>query len=457
MVELETDGIDVARAARPDRGRRHAEARPHHPELPEPGRLHALARQAHRAARARRRARLHDLRGRPVQAHPLQRRRPADDALDGRATTPSSTRPRSRRPSAPASASATSSVPPSSSRRSPSSRRTRTSRRTWSPRRSSTSSASRARSTTPSPPSRPRSPSASRRSTQRCRSTCPRRATRSPRAATSCGSSCPRAPTSPRMFTAAAERGVQFVKGTDFLLEGGENTLRLAYSGVTNDRIDEGVKRLAEAYRSLAGDRRSGVAPVASSATARACRSAGRQPRLAGGLRRAKRRPRDAADRHRQQGSFSTRGVARDFVFFAVDAAVRHRRRSGRDEIVVAAIGELDLQSAPPARSTLAGFAPDGLERIVVDLRQVEFIDSTGLRVLLGLHQGRHRDAEGPRSIALVTRAGPGAADLRADRHRRALRLARLTPGALVAVAGKPRAASAARTQRARRSRSTSR
>jgi DNA-binding transcriptional MocR family regulator len=53
------------------------------------------------------------------------------------------------------------------------------------------------------------------------------------------------------LFTAAAERGVQFVKGTDFLLEGGENTLRLAYSGVTADQIDEGVKRLADAYRSL--------------------------------------------------------------------------------------------------------------------------------------------------------------------------------------------------------------
>jgi 2-aminoadipate transaminase len=55
------------------------------------------------------------------------------------------------------------------------------------------------------------------------------------------------------LFGAAGDRGVQFVKGTDFLLEGGENTLRLAYSGVTNDRIEEGVKRLAEAYRSLAG------------------------------------------------------------------------------------------------------------------------------------------------------------------------------------------------------------
>ena len=51
--------------------------------------------------------------------------------------------------------------------------------------------------------------------------------------------------------TAARERDVLFVKGTDFLLEGGENTLRLAYSGVTPEQIDEGVTRLAEAARSL--------------------------------------------------------------------------------------------------------------------------------------------------------------------------------------------------------------
>ncbi|MGH2969935.1 MAG: PLP-dependent aminotransferase family protein [Solirubrobacteraceae bacterium] len=50
---------------------------------------------------------------------------------------------------------------------------------------------------------------------------------------------------------AASERGVVFVKGTDFLLEGGENTLRLAYSGVTPEQIDEGVTRLADAVRSL--------------------------------------------------------------------------------------------------------------------------------------------------------------------------------------------------------------
>ena len=56
-----------------------------------------------------------------------------------------------------------------------------------------------------------------------------------------------------KLFAAAGERGVTFVKGSDFLLEGGRNTLRLAYSGVTPEQIDEGIGRLAEAYNSLSG------------------------------------------------------------------------------------------------------------------------------------------------------------------------------------------------------------
>ena len=55
------------------------------------------------------------------------------------------------------------------------------------------------------------------------------------------------------LFAAAGERGVTFVKGSDFLLEGGRNTLRLAYSGVTPEQIDAGIGRLAEAYNSLSG------------------------------------------------------------------------------------------------------------------------------------------------------------------------------------------------------------
>jgi DNA-binding transcriptional MocR family regulator len=53
------------------------------------------------------------------------------------------------------------------------------------------------------------------------------------------------------LFDAAAQRGVAFVKGSDFMLEGGTNALRLAYSGVTPEQIETGVARLAEAYHSL--------------------------------------------------------------------------------------------------------------------------------------------------------------------------------------------------------------
>jgi DNA-binding transcriptional MocR family regulator len=56
-----------------------------------------------------------------------------------------------------------------------------------------------------------------------------------------------------RLAKTARERGVLFVNGTDFVLEGGESSLRIAYSGVPVDQIDEAVTRVAAAYRELAG------------------------------------------------------------------------------------------------------------------------------------------------------------------------------------------------------------
>jgi 2-aminoadipate transaminase len=53
------------------------------------------------------------------------------------------------------------------------------------------------------------------------------------------------------LFNAAMERGVEIVKGSDFVLEGGDSSLRLAYSGVTPAEIQEGVTRLADAYREV--------------------------------------------------------------------------------------------------------------------------------------------------------------------------------------------------------------
>ena len=50
------------------------------------------------------------------------------------------------------------------------------------------------------------------------------------------------------MFDAAEARGVQFVKGTDFVLEGGESIAATGLSGRHRGPDQEGVKRLAEAY-----------------------------------------------------------------------------------------------------------------------------------------------------------------------------------------------------------------
>jgi 2-aminoadipate transaminase len=56
-----------------------------------------------------------------------------------------------------------------------------------------------------------------------------------------------------RLAPAAAERGVAVVKGSDFMIDGGRHALRLAFSAVTADRIDEGVRRLAEAMAAVRG------------------------------------------------------------------------------------------------------------------------------------------------------------------------------------------------------------
>lgn len=71
----------------------------------------------------------------------------------------------------------------------------------------------------------------------------------------------------------------------------------------------------------------------------------------------------------------------------------------GDEEIVVEAIGELDLHSADVLEREVSRLRTDGHDRIVVDLRGVEFIDSTGLRLLIGLHRAAQREG---RSLCLM-------------------------------------------------------
>ncbi|MGD9573413.1 MAG: PLP-dependent aminotransferase family protein [Thermoleophilia bacterium] len=54
------------------------------------------------------------------------------------------------------------------------------------------------------------------------------------------------------LFAEAAAAGIQYVKGSDCVLEGGERTLRLAYSGVSPAEIDEGMERLGAVFSAAA-------------------------------------------------------------------------------------------------------------------------------------------------------------------------------------------------------------
>ena len=72
----------------------------------------------------------------------------------------------------------------------------------------------------------------------------------------------PRGTDAGQLSEAAARRGVQFVKGADFVLDGAEDCLRLAYSGVSEAEIEEGVKRLADAFAEISPARAPAGAPA---------------------------------------------------------------------------------------------------------------------------------------------------------------------------------------------------
>ena len=116
-----------------------------------------------------------------------------------------------------------------------------------------------------------------RRCPQRSSVSCPRPASSPPEGGYFMWVELPRGTDVDALFDAAAERGVQFVKGSDFVLEGYESSLRLAYSGVTPAEIEEGVSRLAEAYREVPAvvpRRLSGRSGRGRARAARAARSA---------------------------------------------------------------------------------------------------------------------------------------------------------------------------------------
>jgi anti-sigma B factor antagonist len=76
--------------------------------------------------------------------------------------------------------------------------------------------------------------------------------------------------------------------------------------------------------------------------------------------------------------------------------------RDGRAVVVVR--GELDLATAPELEAAVQGRLDDGQD-VVVDLRELDFMDSTGLRVLVSAHAR----VEGTEQRFLIVRPLPGA------------------------------------------------
>jgi anti-sigma B factor antagonist len=63
-----------------------------------------------------------------------------------------------------------------------------------------------------------------------------------------------------------------------------------------------------------------------------------------------------------------------------------------RDEVAVVPAGELDLSTCHRIEEEVHGLRVAGFDRVIVDLRRVTFVDSTTLRVLLGLRNEAERD-----------------------------------------------------------------
>jgi anti-sigma B factor antagonist len=68
--------------------------------------------------------------------------------------------------------------------------------------------------------------------------------------------------------------------------------------------------------------------------------------------------------------------------------------KRGRTTVVVVA-GELDIASAPMLKDAIKRARQDDADDLVVDLRDLEFMDVSGLRVLIRAHQ--HAEEAGGR------------------------------------------------------------
>jgi anti-sigma B factor antagonist len=70
----------------------------------------------------------------------------------------------------------------------------------------------------------------------------------------------------------------------------------------------------------------------------------------------------------------------------AVGEHLRVGVRNHADAVVVALVGELDLASAPLLESEIESAQVADAAGVVLDLRELHFVDSTGLRMIFSAH-----------------------------------------------------------------------
>jgi anti-anti-sigma factor len=108
--------------------------------------------------------------------------------------------------------------------------------------------------------------------------------------------------------------------------------------------------------------------------------------------------PAEALQPRQLKDEYAPRGSLR---FAANILDVREDRKADAQALELS--GELDAASAPALRERLAEIATRGTGPLVIDLSSLEFIDSTGLSVLINAKRRLHRRGRG---LALVCPPG---------------------------------------------------
>lgn len=84
------------------------------------------------------------------------------------------------------------------------------------------------------------------------------------------------------------------------------------------------------------------------------------------------------------------------------DLKIEIERRGGTE--IFRLVGSLDVATSPSLKEALTKASSQGQGDIVVDLTQLEFLDSTGLGALMGAHR---RAMESSGRLGLIVHDGP--------------------------------------------------